>query len=220
MCLVFGGGLVVGLVCLGFGLWCVGVVWVAVVAFREFVFAAVRERLPISLAREFGEADFQLGLELWVDAVALEVVEVVEAFSGAEFGAAMGLGGMGVGLFNEVFGGFISVSFADEKELGQYLTPPEVVEFMTQLAVDDLSAEEREWLSNPGSAAEFGAVLDPLCGVGSFLADIVRRLHLDLSDEISDHQQWLESMTSEPGNRGIMPTRRAAPGHEEADGRA
>ena len=38
-------------------------------------------------------------------------------------------------LINEVFSRFMSTSFIDEKEMGQYLTPPEIVRFMVQLGV-------------------------------------------------------------------------------------
>ena len=48
----------------------------------------------------------------------------------------------GFDVLNEVFGKFLNDSFIDEKELGQYLTPPEVVRFMVDLAIQNLSADD------------------------------------------------------------------------------
>ncbi len=43
-----------------------------------------------------------------------------------------------VDLLNDTFGQFLTDSFTDEKELGQYLTPPEVVRFMVELGLQSL----------------------------------------------------------------------------------
>lgn len=77
-------------------------------------------------------------------------------------------------LINEVFSRFMSTSFVDEKEMGQYLTPPEVVRFMVELGYKALSQKERECLLE---CKEGGIILDPSCGVGSFLAESIRFFH-------------------------------------------
>jgi type I restriction-modification system DNA methylase subunit len=72
-------------------------------------------------------------------------------------------------LINEVFSRFMSTSFVDEKEMGQYLTPPEIVKFMVELGIQALSKEDRQTLMD-----HRGIVLDPSCGVGSLLAETTR----------------------------------------------
>ena len=80
-------------------------------------------------------------------------------------------------LLNLAFGRFLADSFQDEKELGQYLTPTEVIQFMVELALQEMSPSEREALSDPKTFHDFGYVLDPSCGVGSFLAEFIRAAH-------------------------------------------
>lgn len=78
-------------------------------------------------------------------------------------------------VINDVFGRFISDSFIDEKELGQYLTPPEVVQFMAQLAASGLSEEDLHAFVRKNASHEC-LILDPSCGVGSFLTASAREI--------------------------------------------
>ena len=78
-------------------------------------------------------------------------------------------------LLNDVFGRFIADSFIDEKELGQYLTPPEVVRFMAKLAASSLTKEELQTFAGPFGATS-KLILDPSCGVGSFLTAVAREI--------------------------------------------
>ncbi|HUX74763.1 MAG TPA: N-6 DNA methylase [Steroidobacteraceae bacterium] len=78
-------------------------------------------------------------------------------------------------LINEVFSRFMSTSFVDEKEMGQYLTPPEVTRFMAEVGFHALTSDARKRLLNANVHA--GIILDPSCGVGSFLAAIIRYCH-------------------------------------------
>lgn len=64
-------------------------------------------------------------------------------------------------LLNECFGHFIRDSFRNHLEDAQYMTPLEVVECMCELALHDLQT--------PALEQDF-RLLDPCCGVGSFLA--------------------------------------------------
>lgn len=78
-------------------------------------------------------------------------------------------------LLNDVFGRFITDSFINEKELGQYLTPPEVVRFMAKLAASSVTKEELQtFVGTFGAASKL--ILDPSCGVGSFLTAVAREL--------------------------------------------
>ena len=105
----------------------------------------------------------------------------------------------GFDLLNEVFGSFIADSFADEKELGQYLTPPEVVELMVDLAIQSLAPAELDALLSPGDSRRFGLILDPSCGVGSFLVQLTRRLHPAVVERhgVDAGSAWLRTMLDE-----------------------
>ncbi|MGH7785187.1 MAG: hypothetical protein ACREO5_15280, partial [Candidatus Binatia bacterium] len=63
-------------------------------------------------------------------------------------------------LINEVFSRFMSTSFVDEKEMGQYLTPTEIVHFMVEIAFHALLPEARRRLLNPKKNGVTGVVLD------------------------------------------------------------
>lgn len=80
-------------------------------------------------------------------------------------------------LINEVFSRFMSTSFVDEKEMGQYLTPPEITRFMVEAGFHALTPEARGRLLSPDLSRNAGVVLDPSCGVGSFLAETIRFAH-------------------------------------------
>ncbi|TAE17987.1 MAG: SAM-dependent DNA methyltransferase [Bacteroidetes bacterium] len=69
-------------------------------------------------------------------------------------------------LLNECFGHFIRDSFRNHIEDAQYMTPYEAVELMCEMALFDLKDEENN--------AEF-TILDPCCGVGSFLSTFYQK---------------------------------------------
>lgn len=83
--------------------------------------------------------------------------EVIERLKGTE-------------ALNEIFGKFLADSFVDEKQLGQYLTPHEVVDFSTELIYSELNLEDV-------IDDDFGLVLDPSCGIGSFLAAFINKTY-------------------------------------------
>jgi len=99
-------------------------------------------------------------------------------------------------LINEVFSRFLSTSFVDEKEMGQYLTPPEVVRFMVDVGLACLSPAARKRLLARGGR---GAILDPSCGVGSFIAEISRRLYNEVRHQKGSTAaaDWLSSFVSD-----------------------
>ena len=71
-------------------------------------------------------------------------------------------------LMNEAFGHFVRDNFRNNIEDAQYMTPPEAVDFMCELALD----EAGRMLAK--SDARKLVVCDPSCGVGSFLAQFYR----------------------------------------------
>ncbi len=82
-------------------------------------------------------------------------------------------------ILNEAFGHFVRDNFRSNIEDAQYLTPPEVVDFMVKMVLNDIAKEDlaahdqtKQWI-----------VLDPTCGVGSFLAAVY---------EFARKSEWLD----------------------------
>ncbi|MCL4710088.1 MAG: N-6 DNA methylase [Pseudorhodoplanes sp.] len=97
-------------------------------------------------------------------------------------------------LINEVFSRFMSTSFVDEKEMGQYLTPTEIVRFMVEVGFHALNSDARDRILQPSGTGAAGIILDPSCGVGSFLAEIIRRCHSAVRERHSARKaaHWLQ----------------------------
>ena len=73
-------------------------------------------------------------------------------------------------ILNEAFGHFVRDNFRGNIEDAQYMTPPEVVDFIVDLALQDIQRE-----GGALSDSDDFTVLDPSCGVGSFLATFYHR---------------------------------------------
>jgi type I restriction-modification system DNA methylase subunit len=162
-------------------------------ALKTFVDEVMRESLPESLAHEVDLKDFELKLKPQEEELALELVECFETLHRQTSTFSFS----GFDVLNEVFGKFLNDSFIDEKELGQYLTPPEVVRFMVDLAIHQLSADDLEVLSNPKRCTDFGIILDPSCGVASFLLEFVHVLQTKLDPRMPRSEMrtlWLQNM--------------------------
>lgn len=162
-------------------------------ALGRFVERAFREHLPASLAHEMAIADFLLAIKPSEHALARELIACFERALPLTDVTALPYG---FDLLNEVFGSFIADSFAEEKELGQYLTPPEVVQFMVDLAVQSLSPAALDELLAPGTCGRAGLIVDPSCGVGSFLVQLTRRLHPVVVERHGAEaaRAWLDAM--------------------------
>ena len=74
-------------------------------------------------------------------------------------------------ILNEAFGHFVRDNFRGNVEDAQYMTPPEVVDFMVDMVFQDIAAENPEAYDTK----KHWTVLDPSCGVGSFLAAVYDR---------------------------------------------
>lgn len=73
-------------------------------------------------------------------------------------------------VLNEAFGHFVRDNFRGNVEDAQYMTPPEVVDFVVELALREISG-----VTSAGAISDELTVLDPSCGVGSFLATLYHR---------------------------------------------
>lgn len=115
------------------------------------------------------DSAFELNLKKTENQFASEIIATFEHYY-SETSAIEALKGTEV--LNEIFGKFLADSFVDEKQLGQYLTPHEVVDFSTELLFTELRLENI-------TDNEFGMVLDPSCGIGSFLASFINKAYRD-----------------------------------------
>jgi type I restriction-modification system DNA methylase subunit len=162
---------------------------------KEHVDAIVREHLPESLAHSLDTRDFELKLKPQESELAGELIDCFETLQRQ----TSSFNFSGFDILNEVFGKFLADSFIDEKELGQYLTPPEVVRFMVGLAMNGISDSELETLCDPKRCADFGLILDPSCGVASFLAETVHQLRERMAERAEDEERrkaWLKTILS------------------------
>lgn len=164
-------------------------------ALRSFVAEAFSKHLPTSLAHELRPGDFSLRLRTSEDRFAAEIVECFRPIADPEVATQL-RGPANVDVLNETFGQFLADSFVEEKELGQYLTPTEVVKFMARLGLSSLPAETREALCDPRGCRRVGAILDPSCGVGSFLSEVLRILHTEVFRNHGERgsDAWLQAM--------------------------
>ena len=85
-------------------------------------------------------------------------------------------------ILNEAFGHFVRDNFRGNVEDAQFMTPPEVVDFMVDMVLDDIHKEETHVAANNRR----WTVLDPSCGVGSFLIAIYN--HARRTDWLSPQQ--------------------------------
>lgn len=122
---------------------------------KKFVRKAYKDYLPASLSRDMEAHDFELHIREGSDDYARELAQCFEPISSDEI-VQMFKGQEGVDALNDTFALFLSQAFHDEKELGQYLTPPNVVSFMTRLALSGLAPNELAVLMQPDRCEEFG----------------------------------------------------------------
>lgn len=162
---------------------------------RQFVSEIYNQYIPVSLSLELSVTDFDLKIKDSENKFASELVTNFNKLDASTIREAVS-GPSGVDVLNEVFGQFLSDSFSDEKELGQYLTPIEVVRFMTRLGLSSLTSEDYNNLLNPDTCDKIGFILDPSCGVGSFLTEILKTLYPEVISSRGNHdtQKWVDKM--------------------------
>jgi SAM-dependent methyltransferase len=167
------------------------------VALRKFVADVFAAHLPVSLSHELQPEDFHLRIKDSEDRFAAEIVDSFRPFASDDVIAHI-RNGKCVDILNDTFGQFLADSFTEEKELGQYLTPTEVVRFMVGLGLHSLDSGDLIKFVDPQRCAEPGLILDPSCGVGSFLAEVLRVLYAKVSTNCGEGflPAWTRTMTS------------------------
>jgi transcriptional regulator with XRE-family HTH domain len=160
---------------------------------HDLVRDAYARRLPETLSREMPPADFALRIKPSENALAQEIAAALARVKPEAVREALA-DPVHADVLNGVFGSFLADSFADERQMGQYLTPAEIVDLMVDVGIeftDEVTIEA--WLAADDSQRR-AVVLDPSCGVASFLVSLTRRL-LTHKSQHADHeavQAWLE----------------------------
>lgn len=166
-------------------------------ALKSFVDNTIEKQLPASLAHELDHSDFRLRIKNSENLFASEIIAALEALDSLTVQEATRSDGE-IDLLNDVFGQFLADSFVEEKELGQYLTPHEVVRFMVRLGIGSLPQQMINALSSPTDCDAHGIILDPSCGVGSFLTEVLRTLRPRVEKTYGPEasREWLDKMLS------------------------
>lgn len=162
---------------------------------KNYVDEKIQKYIPKQLNDEMSWKDFELKIKTSENSFAKEVIQVFDKDSvSLAFSAIKNLDD--VDIFNDVFGKFLTNSFVDEKELGQYLTPKEIVKAIVTMSLSSLSKKEMEILCHPELCKDFGIILDPSCGVSSFLSEILRILYRIVLNQHGPEKAkiWLHNM--------------------------
>lgn len=133
-----------------------------------FVSAArLPQYMPSEAASIFG-GEPRLVLREGDEALARELVNLVQQC--VDTALQLKSAGKPFDVLNEAFGHFVRDNFRGNVEDAQYMTPPEVVDFIVDLALREIAGPASSVLSGDELT-----VVDPTCGVGSFLAAFYHR---------------------------------------------
>lgn len=159
--------------------------------FVEYVNQALKKVLGKYSELQFLQSDYQLSLKTNQKNL---VSEICSEFKKVDWSKISSL--TKLDLFNEIFGRFLANSFVDEKEMGQYLTPIEMTRFMVEMTLKSLNEKELSELTDPNKCKQFGYILDPSCGAGSFLAEIIHQLLPQVTSKHGENKAkiWLQNM--------------------------
>jgi type I restriction-modification system DNA methylase subunit len=134
---------------------------------REFVERRLKSMLPNELGNELIQMSKTLAITDRDDDLARQVIQIFDQQIVNDVLAAI-IGSHRFDVMNSIFGRFVTDSFVEEKELAQYLTPPDVVRLMASIGAASLS---RQLCGDLASESGTRIILDPSCGVGSFLVE-------------------------------------------------
>ncbi len=151
---------------------------------RDFVELRLKKSLPDALSYELNDLGKALKISLRDNDFAVQIVNIfIQPVVDDVLSSLVRTHQFDI--INDIFGRFVTDSFVEEKELAQYLTPPEIVKLMARIGANSLSEKHLKDLHNPKGEM---MVLDPSCGVGSFLIEAIHT--------IKDHAQIKTNNTS------------------------
>lgn len=102
--------------------------------------------------------------------------------------------GTDLDLLNEAFGLFVRDNFRNHKEDAQYMTPIEVVDAILDIAMKDVFNDQTSRSALLSTAPESFIILDPTCGVGTFLTRAARKIsELVTASKIKNKELVLKS---------------------------
>jgi len=167
-------------------------------ALIQFVNRAFDTHLPRALSQEIPVSDFYLKLKPTENNFSSKLITIFQSIDFKLINSVFNNNNLGLDFLNDSFGHFLADSFRDEKELGQYLTPTEVVSYMVEVGLTSLSKSDLSVLLNPDECKNFGLILDPSCGVGSFLTEIHKSLYRNVREEFGEEKSrdWSKNMLS------------------------
>src|SRR4030067_510363 len=155
----------------------------------NLVKSAVDSFLPNSLLTGLSKSDFYLRLRENENKYAEKICQAFKPMHEERFKEPIQNRNY-IDIINETFGNFIADSFTDEKELGQYLTPHEVVHFAIDLGFGNTFTSIDSLMDPLGYL-----IIDPSCGVGTFLTEALRHLYSTVKERNGETaaSEWLET---------------------------
>lgn len=164
---------------------------------RDFTRSCFLQFMPESLSHELSIEDFCLNIKDSENQFARELINAFDKYTPCSLVKEI-QGSERLDILNDVFGKFLADSFIEEKELGQYLTPSEVVKIMTKIGLYSLNKSDYDVFLDRKQCINGGFILDPSCGVGSFLAEIIRHFYIHARKEYShqEMEEWTKKFLS------------------------
>ena len=167
-------------------------------ALRAAVDDAFAHFLPRSLSAELSPADFAMRIRASESHLCADLIRCfAQNLPKSKLLDVQRAGQLDI--LNDAFGQFLADSFIDEKELGQYLTPTNVVRSMVSLGIASLDESYVDDFLSSSSKGEPELILDPSCGVGSFLTESLRQLYGMARDRLPSEElsQWVGAMLNQ-----------------------
>lgn len=167
-------------------------------ALRAEVAGAFARFLPRSLSTDLGPTDFAMRIRASESRLCADLIRCFATTLPKDALIEVQRAGQ-LDILNDAFGQFLADSFIDEKELGQYLTPTNVVRSMVSMGIASLNDSVIDNFLSLSPKADPGLILDPSCGVGSFLAESLRQLYGMARDRLTTDElsHWASTMLNE-----------------------
>lgn len=114
---------------------------------------------------------------------AIQIVNIINQIDLSKFNDGKSLR---FDLLNEAFGHFVRDNFRNHKEDAQYMTPIEVVDAMIDIALSDIVKDDQSRQNLFSNQKDAFIVLDPTCGVGTFVTRAAEKIESFLAEKKQD----------------------------------